>query len=81
MAVSDFVECKRCREDESTTAKNAGAQHPPAVETDGIERALSMRHAWGSGEMHRHHEELRLRRQQTGAQLTLKHERVGIEQD
>ncbi len=59
----------------------SGAQPPPAVETDGLEWARSMRNAWCSGEMHRYHAELRLRRQHTGAQLTLKHESVGIEQD
>ncbi len=61
--------------------KKEGAQPPPAVETDGLEWARSMRNALCSGEMHRDHAELRLRRQHTGAQLTLKHESVGIEQD
>ena len=39
------------------------------------------RNSWCSGEMLRYHEELRLRRQLTGAQLTLKLESAGIEQD
>ena len=39
-----------------------------------------MRNVWCSGEMHRYHAELRLRRQHTILQLTLKHESVGIEQ-
>ncbi len=61
--------------------KIAGDKPPPAVATDGLEWARSMRNAWCSGEMHRYHAEIRLRRQHTGAQLTLKHESVGIEQD
>ena len=40
-----------------------------------------MRNVWCSGEMHRYHEELQLRRQLTKVQLTLKHESVGIKQD
>ena len=40
-----------------------------------------MEQGWCSGEMLRYHEELRLRRQLTGAQLTLKLESAGIEQD
>ncbi len=59
----------------------SGAQHRPAVGTAGLEWARSARNAWCSGEMHRYHAELRLRRQRTGALLTLRHESVGIEQD
>ena len=39
------------------------------------------RNSWCSGEMLRYHEELRLRRQLTGLQLTLMLESVGIKQD
>ncbi len=60
---------------------NRGAQPRAAVGTAGLEWARSARNAWCSGEMHRYHAELRLRRQRTGALLTLRHESVGIEQD
>ena len=46
-----------------------------------LSTAQSGRNSWCSGEMLRYHEELRLRRQLTGAQLTLKLESAGIEQD
>ncbi len=52
-----------------------------AVETVSLESAQGTRNSWCSGEMLRYHEELRLRRQLTGAQLTLKLESAGIEQD
>ncbi len=61
--------------------ENSEAHPHPAVETEELEWARSQRNAWCSGEMHRDHEELRLRRQHAGALLTLKHESVGIEQD
>ncbi len=60
---------------------NGGAQPQPDVETGDLECARGMRNAWFSGEMHRYHAEPRLRRQHTGAQLTLRHESVGIEKD
>ena len=52
-----------------------------AARTGGLEYARGGRNSWCSGEMLRYHEELRLRRQLTGAQLTLKLESAGIEQD
>ncbi len=52
-----------------------------AARTGFLEYAQSGRNSWCSGEMLRYHEELRLRRQLTGAQLTLKLESAGIEQD
>ncbi len=52
-----------------------------AARTGGLECAESRRNSWCSGEMLRYHEELRLRRQLTVAQLTLMLESVGIEQD
>ncbi len=53
----------------------------PAVETGVLEWASSLRNAECSGQMHRYNAELRLRREHTGALLTLRHESVGIEQD
>ena len=52
-----------------------------AVETGGLESARGMRNSWCSGEMHRYHEELRLRKQPAGVHLTLSHESAGIKQD
>ncbi len=52
-----------------------------AARTELLEYAERRRNSWCSGEMLRYHEELRLRRQLTGAQLTLKLESAGIEQD
>ena len=80
-ALSGFIGFKGCVGGIASQRLNVGAQPRPAVETDELERMRSMRNAWCSGEMHRYHAELRLRRQHTGFQLTLKHESVGIEQD
>ena len=52
-----------------------------AARTGDLECAEGRRNSWCSGEMLRYDEELRLRRQLTGAQLTLKLESAGIEQD
>ena len=52
-----------------------------AARTGMLEYARGRRNLWCSGEMLRYHEELQLRRQLTGAQLTLKLESAGIEQD
>ncbi len=52
-----------------------------AVETGSLEYSRGGRNSWCSGEMLRYHEELRLRRQLTGLQLTLRLESVGIKQD
>ena len=52
-----------------------------AVDTGSLECSRGGRNSWCSGEMLRYHEELRLRRQLTGLQLTLMLESVGIKQD
>ena len=80
-ALSGFIGFKGCVGGISSQRLNVGAQPRPAVETDELERMRSMRNAWCSGEMHRYHAELRLRRQHAGIYLTLRHESVGIEQD
>ena len=80
-ALSGFIGFKGCVGGVSSQRLNVGAQPRPAVETDELERMRSMRNAWCSGEMHRYHAELRLRRQHAGIYLTLRHESVGIEQD
>ncbi len=61
--------------------EKSGVNPGPAVGTGVLERERSRRNAQCSGEMHRYGEELRLRRQPTGACLTLRLESVGIEQD
>ncbi len=61
--------------------KNVRAQPCPADDEGVLGWAGSMRNAWCSGEMRRYQEELLLRRQHTGALLTLRHEGVGIEQE
>ncbi len=65
----------------SQRSKFATAQPWPAVETASLESAQGTWNSWCSGEMLRYHEELRLRRQLTGAQLTLRLESAGIKQD
>ena len=80
-ALSGFIGFKGCVGGLLSQRLNCGAQLRIAVETGILEWKRSMRNAWCSGEMHRYHAELRLRRQHTGFQLTLKHESVGIEQD
>ena len=80
-ALSGFIGFKGCVGGKLSQWLNREAQPHPAIETGILEWKRSMRNAWCSGEMHRYHAELRLRRQHTGTQLTLKHESVGIEQD
>ena len=80
-ALSGFIGFKGCVGGRLSQWSNREAQPHPAIETGFLEWKRSMRNAWCSGEMHRYHAELRLRRQHTGTQLTLKHESVGIEQD
>ena len=80
-ALSGFIGFKGCVGGKLSQRLNCGAQLRIAVETGFLEWVRSMRNAWCSGEMHRYHAELQLRRQHTGTQLTLKHESVGIEQD
>ena len=60
---------------------NFGAQPRVAVDTGVLESARGRWNSWCSGEMHRYHEELRLRRQHAAALLTLKLEGAGIDQD
>ena len=60
---------------------NGPAQPGPAVETGTLGCTRGRRNSWCSGEMHRYHEELRLRRQPTGVQPTLMLEGAGIKQD
>ncbi len=57
------------------------AQPRGALETVGLERARGTGKARCSGEVQRYRVERRLRGQRTGAGLTLRHERVGIEQN
>ena len=57
------------------------AQPWPAVDTVRLECAQGRWNSSCSGEMLRYDEELRLRRQLTVAQLTLRLESAGIEQD
>ncbi len=52
-----------------------------AVDTGFLECARGWWNLWCSGEMLRYHKELRLRRQLSGAQLTLRLEGAGIKQD
>ena len=80
-ALSGFIGFKGCVGGKLSQWLNREAQPHPAIETGILEWKRSMRNAWCSGEMHRYHAELRLRRQHTGAQLTLRHESVGIKQD
>ena len=80
-ALSGFIGFKGCVGGPSSQRSKVGAQPREAVETGGLEWARSRRNAWCSGEMHRYHAEPRLRRQPAGAQLTLRHESAGIEQD
>ncbi len=80
-ALSVVIGVKGCVGGLPSQRYNGGAQPRTAVETAGLEWARSMRNAWCSGEMHRYHAEPRLRRQHTGALLTLRHESAGIKQD
>ena len=60
---------------------NSVAQPCHAVETGSLECARGGWNLGCSGEMLRYPKELRLRRQSTGAQLTLMLESAGIKQD
>ena len=75
-ALSGFIGFKGCVGGRLSQWLNREAQPHPAIETGFLEWKRGMRNAWCSGEMHRYHAELRLRRQHTGFQLTLKHESV-----
>ena len=80
-ALSGFIGFKGSVGGLLSQRSNVTAQPWPAVETASLESAQGTWNSWCSGEMLRYHEELRLRRQLTGAQLTLKLESAGIEQD
>ena len=80
-ALSGFIGFKGSVGGLLSQRSNATAQPWPAVETASLEYGQGTWNSWCSGEMLRYHEELRLRRQLTGAQLTLKLESAGIEQD
>ena len=80
-ALSGFIGFKGSVGGQSSQRSNGAAQPRSAVETGSLEYAQGTWNSWCSGEMLRYHEELRLRRQLTGAQLTLKLEGAGIEQD
>ncbi len=80
-ALSGFIGFKGSVGGLLSQRSNVVAQPCQAVETVSLESAQGTWNLWCSGEMLRYHEELRLRRQLTGAQLTLKLESAGIEQD
>ena len=80
-ALSGFIGFKGSVGGSLSQRLNGAAQPCPAVETGFLESARGGWNSWCSGEMFRYHEELRLRRQPTGVQLTLRLESVGIEQD
>ncbi len=61
--------------------EHVGAEAWAAVETGVMQLARMQRKEWCRGEMRSDHAELQLRRQSTGARLTLRHEIVGNEQD
>ena len=80
-ALSGFIGFKGSAGGSVSQLLNIRAQLCYAVETIFLEYAQGWRNSGCSGEMLRYHEELRLRRQLTGAQLTLKLEGAGIKQD
>ena len=80
-ALSGFIGFKGSVGGLLSQPSNCGAQPRIAVGTGGLEWARGAWNSWCSGEMHRYHEELRLRRQLTKLLLTLMHEGVGIKQD
>ena len=80
-ALSGFIGFKGCAGGASSQRSKFRAQPGDAVETAALEFGRGRRNAWCSGEMHRYHAELRLRRQVPSPPLTLMHESVGIEQD
>ncbi len=58
-----------------------GRNPETASNTVGLESSCGRRNVWCSGEMHRYHEEPRLRRQPSGPLMTLMLEGAGIKQD
>ena len=65
----------------SSQPLNDPAQPGLAVETGVLGFTTGRRNSWCSGEMHRYHEERRLRRQRAGVLPTLMLEGAGIKQD
>ena len=80
-ALSGFIGFKGSAGGGSSQPSNSGAQHRPAVGTGSLDCGRRRRNSWCSGEMHRYHEELRLRRQPSGPPMTLMLEGAGIKQD
>ena len=80
-ALSGFIGFKGSAGGWESVPSNVGAQPRKAARTVRLEYAEGRRNSWCSGEMHRYHEEPRLRRQPAAAQLTLRLESAGIEQD
>ena len=80
-ALSGFIGFKGSVGGLLSQRSNVRAQPWHAVDTGGLEFTQGRWNSSCSGEMLRYDEELRLRRQPAVAQLTLKLESVGIEQD
>ena len=80
-ALSGFIGFKGSAGGRSSQPSNRGAQLRPAVETGFLECTRGKWNSRCSGEMLRYLEELRLRRQLAGVQLTLRLEGAGIKQD
>ena len=80
-AFSGFIGFKGSAGGLSSQPLNGPAQPGLAVETGGLGFTRGTRNSWCSGEMHRYHEEPRLRRQRAGVLPTLMLEGAGIKQD
>ena len=80
-ALSGFIGFKGSVGGMVSQRSNVRAQRGHAVDTAVLEYTQGRWNSLCSGEMLRYDEELRLRRQPAVAQLTLKLESVGIEQD
>ena len=80
-ALSGFIGFKGSVGRRLSQRLNCVAQPCRAVDTGFLECARGGWNSLCSGEMLRYDEELRLRRQSTGALLTLKLESAGIKQD
>ena len=80
-ALSGFIGFKGSVGRRLSQRSNWVAQPSPAVDTGRLECIQGRWNSWCSGEMLRYHEELRLRRQSAGLQLTLRLESAGIKQD
>ena len=80
-ALSGFIGFKGSVGGMVSQPSNRGAQLRPAVDTVILECTRGRWNSRCSGEMLRYLEELRLRRQLAGVQLTLRLEGAGIKQD